>query len=136
MTPFFTGSEPVIAKEGKFKGTSILAEEQAKGLGMINRLTDAQRTKAVLNFSKTGNNNLTEAWKDNVVLDYAGVRGADLTADQKRQLLELIAVYVNNIAEGHARGWKKCAGTSIAPTSRGSAKPIPAASSITASTAR
>ena len=103
MTPFFTGSEPVIAREGKFKGTSILAEEQVKGLAMINALTDAQRAKAVLNFSKTGNNNLTEAWKDNVVLDYAGVRGSELTAPQQRQLLDLITLYVNNMAEGHAR---------------------------------
>ena len=103
MTPFFTGSEPVIAREGKFKGTSILAEEQVKGLAMINALTEAQRAKAVLNFSKTGNNNLTEAWKDNVVLDYAGVRGSELTALQQRQLLDLTALYVNNMAEGHAR---------------------------------
>jgi hypothetical protein len=103
MTPFFAGSEPVIAKSGKFAGTSILADEQTRGLAMINALTGAQRAKAILNFSKTANNNLTEAWKDNVVLDYAGVPGAELTADQKRQLLDLIALYVNNMAEGHAR---------------------------------
>ena len=40
---------------------------------MINALTDAQRQKAILRVSKTGNDNLTEAWKDNVVLDYAGL---------------------------------------------------------------
>jgi hypothetical protein len=103
MTPHFAGSEPVIAKDGKFKGTSILGEEQARGLAMINALTEPQRARAVLNFSKTGNNNLTEAWRDNVVLDYAGVRGAELTAEQKRQLLELIGLYVDNMSDGHAR---------------------------------
>ena len=103
MTPFFAGSEPVVAKAGKFAGTAILAGEQGKGLAMINALSDAQRAKAILNFSKTGNNNLTEAWKDNVVLDYAGVRGSDLTAEQQRGLLDLIALYVNNLADGHAR---------------------------------
>jgi hypothetical protein len=103
MTPFFTGSEPVIAKTGKFAGTSILAEEQAKGFALITALSEAQRAKAVLNFSKTGNNNLTEAWRDNVVLDYAGIRASELNADQRRQLLELVALYVNNMAEGHAR---------------------------------
>ena len=41
---------------------------------MLKALDEAQRKQAVLNFSKTGNNNLTEAFKDNVVLDYAGVR--------------------------------------------------------------
>ena len=103
MTPFFTGSEPVIAKAGKFKGTSILDDEQAQGLAMINALTEAQRAKAVLNFSKTGNNNLTEAWKDNVVLDFAGLRASELNAAQQKQLLALIALYVGNMSDGHAR---------------------------------
>jgi hypothetical protein len=103
MTPFFAGSEPVVARSGKFAGTAILADEQTRGLAMINALSDPQRAKAILDFSKTGNNNLTEAWKDNVVLDYAGVRGSELTADQKRQLLDLVALYVNNMSEGHAR---------------------------------
>ena len=39
---------------------------------MLQALNEAQRKKAILEFSKTGNNNLTEAFKDNVVLDYAG----------------------------------------------------------------
>ena len=72
MTPFFTGSEPVVATSGKYKGTSILQDEQNRGLALINALTDEQRKKAVLRFSKTGNDILTEAWRDNVVLDYAG----------------------------------------------------------------
>ena len=32
MTPFFAGSEPVTATSGKYKGTSILQEEQNRGL--------------------------------------------------------------------------------------------------------
>jgi hypothetical protein len=78
MTPHFSGSEPVIATSGKYKGTVILQEEQNQGFAMLKALSEAQQKKAVLNFSKTGNNNLTEAFKDNVVLDYAGVRIADL----------------------------------------------------------
>jgi hypothetical protein len=103
VTPFFAGSEPVIARSGKFAGTSILADEQAKGLALVNALTEAQRAKAILTFSKTGNNNLTEAWKDNVVLDYAGARASDLSEAQRRQLLDLVALYVDNMPEGHAR---------------------------------
>lgn len=103
MTPMFAGSEPVIAASGKFAGTAVLQDEQARGLAMVNALSDAQRKAAVLDTSKTRNNNLTEAWKDNVVLDYAGVRGSDLTKGQQQQLLDLIGIYVGNIAEGHAR---------------------------------
>ena len=70
---------------------------------MIRALDDAQRKSAILNFSKTGNNNLTEAFKDNVVLDYAGVRAGTLDAAQKKRLTELIALYVGNMDDGHAR---------------------------------
>jgi len=103
MTPFFAGSEPVIARSGKYKGTVVLQDEQNKGLAMINALNEAQRGKAILRFAKTGNESLTEAWKDNVVLDYAGVRAADLSPAQREQLVRLIAVYVNNMDDGHAR---------------------------------
>lgn len=44
------------------------------GLKLIQALSDAEWKQAILNFSKTSNHNLTEAFKDNVVLDYAGVR--------------------------------------------------------------
>ncbi len=103
MTPMFAGSEPVIASSGKYKGTVVLQDEQARGLAMVNALSDAQRKAAVLEASKTRNNNLTEAFKDNVVLDYAGVRGSDLTKGQQQQLLDLIGLYVGNMADGHAR---------------------------------
>ena len=103
MTPLFVGSEPVIAKTGKYAGTSILQAEQGKGLEMIRALTDAQRTKAVIQMAKTTNNNVGEAFKDNVVLDYAGIAGADLTAQQKTQLLALAGEYVANMDAGHAK---------------------------------
>ena len=70
---------------------------------MVQGLTDAQRKKAILNFSKTGNNNLTEAFKDNVVLDYAGARVSDLSKPQRQQLIELVNLYVSNMDDGHAR---------------------------------
>jgi hypothetical protein len=103
MTPFFAGSEPVIAKSGKYKGTSVLQDEQNNGLAVINALKEEQRKKAIIQVSKTSNNNLTEAFKDNVVLDYAGVRAAELTKEQRKQLLDLIALYVDNMDDGHAR---------------------------------
>jgi hypothetical protein len=103
MTPLFVGSEPVTARTGKYAGGSILQDEQARGLALVNALDPPQRARAVLRPTKTGNDNLTEAWRDNVVLDYAGVRAADLTPAVRQQLLDLIALYVNNLREGHAR---------------------------------
>lgn len=103
MTPFFAGSEPAVATSGKYKGTAVLQEEQDRGLSLINDLTAVQRQKAILSVSKTGDENLTEAWKDNVVLDYAGIRATELTAFQRQQLLGLISLYVDNMDDGHAR---------------------------------
>jgi hypothetical protein len=102
MTPLFAGSEPVIATSGKYKGTAVLQDEQNQGLALVKGLNDQQREKAVLQFSKTGNNNLAEAFKDNVVLDYAGVRASQLSGVQQQQLLALVGLYVNNLDDGHA----------------------------------
>jgi hypothetical protein len=103
MTPLFVGSEPVIATAGKFKGTKILQEEQDNGLAFVKSLTASQRDKAVLEVSKTGNNNVGEAFKDNVVLDYAGVPVSELSAAHKQSLLKLAALYINNTESGHAK---------------------------------
>src|SRR5262245_31522704 len=43
MTPSFWGSEPVIARSGKYKGTAILQDEQNSGLKLINALDEPQR---------------------------------------------------------------------------------------------
>jgi hypothetical protein len=102
MTPTFMGSEPVTATSGKYKGTMVLQNEQNKGLALINALDDAQREKAIIEVSKTRNNNVSEAFQDNVVLDYAGIRAIEFTVNQKAQLLDLIGEYMGNMRDGHA----------------------------------
>ena len=103
MTPAFWGSEPTVATSGKYAGTRILQDEQDRGLQMVRALTPEQRKQAILEFSKTGNNILTQAFSDNVVLDYAGVRVSTFSQAQKRHLLDLIRLYVGNLRDGHAR---------------------------------
>jgi hypothetical protein len=103
MTPTFLGSEPVIATSGKYKGVAVLQTEQDRGLALIRSLSESQRAKAIVKLSKTGNDNVGEAFRDNVVLDYAGIRAGGLTAAQQRQLLDLVGEYVSNLDEGHAQ---------------------------------
>ena len=103
MTPAFWGSEPTVAKSGKYAGTSILVDEQGRGLQMVRSLTPEQRTQATVRVDKTGNNILTQAFSDNVVLDYAGVKVSSLSPAQKKQLLDLVGLYVGNLRDGHAR---------------------------------
>ena len=103
MTPTFMGSEPVFAESGKYKGTRILDAEREKGLALLNALNPAQRTAAILDPTKTGNRNQTELFRDNVVIPLAGVRASALDARQKQLLTDLIAEFVGNMADGHAR---------------------------------
>src|SRR5262249_32387687 len=103
MTPSFFGSEPTYAAAGKYRGTRIMKGEQDTGLAFMNSLTPDQRKLATLRADKPGNDNLTEAFKDNVVLDYAGVPVRTLNASQKRQLLNLIGLYVHNMRDDQAR---------------------------------
>ena len=103
MTPLFMGSEPVIAHSGKYKGTTVLQDEQNQGLAFMQGLDAPRRAKALLRQTKTGNDNVSEAWRDNVVLDYAGLRASEMTEAQREQLLKLVDLYVGNMDDGHAK---------------------------------
>ena len=103
MTPAFWGSEPTVAKAGKYAGTVVLRDEQDKGLALVRALTPEQQRQAILQTSKRGNNILSQAFSDNIVLDYAGVRVSSFSAAQKRQLVDLIGLYLGNLRDGHAR---------------------------------
>ena len=103
MTPMFAGSEPVIARSGKYAGTAILQEEQNAGVAFMNALPEAQRAKATLRSEKTTSLNLTEAFRDNVTLEYQGLPAAEMSAAHRKQLLGLISLYVGNMADGHAK---------------------------------
>jgi hypothetical protein len=103
MTPSFWGSEPAVATSGKYAGTRIMDDEQNAGLAMVRSLTEPQRTRAILEPKKTGNNIRAQLFSDNVVIDYAGVPVSSFTASQKEQFLELIGLWVGNLRDPHAK---------------------------------
>ncbi|MDH5198637.1 MAG: DUF3500 domain-containing protein, partial [Gemmatimonadota bacterium] len=103
MSPSFMGSEPVTAQSGRYAGTTVLQEEQDKGLALATSLSAEQRRTAVLAQPKTRGNALAQAFRDNLVLDYAGIRATALTAPQRELLLDVVAEYVGNLADEHAR---------------------------------
>jgi hypothetical protein len=103
MTPTFMGSEPIRAEGGKYAGTTVLQDEQNKGLALMQALTPEQQKRARLGPAKTANNALAQAFRDNLVLDHAGIQGRDLTPPQREMLLGVIGEYVGNIAPGHAK---------------------------------
>ncbi len=103
MTPAFWGSEPAVATSGKYAGTRIMDAEQDKALELINSLDATQQSKAILMTNKTGNNILAQAFSDNLILDYAGIKISEFTPAQRSRLMDLIGLYIGNMEPDAAR---------------------------------
>jgi hypothetical protein len=103
MTPAFMGSEPVTATTTQYGALAVLQREQNAGLAFMQSLTPDQQASATISADKTGNNAQSQAFRDNIVLDYAGLSAAKLSPFQQTRLLGVVAEYVNHMAEGHAQ---------------------------------
>ncbi|WP_349352550.1 MULTISPECIES: DUF3500 domain-containing protein [unclassified Flagellimonas] len=101
MSPVFMGGEPIITTSGKYKGNTIFQDEQNMGLALMQSLEPEYQKKATITKFKTGNNNLAEANKDNLTLNYEGIPVSKFSDEQRQKLLELIYLYISNIREGH-----------------------------------
>lgn len=103
MSPVFLGSEPVHATSGKFKGTIVMQEQQNTGAAFMRSLSKDQQAEATLAEIKDQNNAVAQAYKDNINLDYAGLRASQLSDSQQQGLLALIETFVGTMSDGHAR---------------------------------
>jgi hypothetical protein len=102
MTPTFMGSEPTFAESGIYAGTSVLEAEQDLGFAFMQSLSVDQQQTAVLDPVKRRGENLAEMFSDNVVVPYQGIAATSLSASQRAGLLDLIALWVSHMPEGHA----------------------------------
>jgi hypothetical protein len=102
MTPTFMGSEPPVAKTGRYAGTAVLEEELEAGLLLVQSLDADQMAQAIVNSQKTSNNNHGELFQDNAVVPYEGLRLAQLNAQQDALARSLIALYIGNLQQDQA----------------------------------
>jgi len=102
MTPTFLGGEPVVTKSGKYEGNTILQDEQNLGLAFMTSLDADQQRLATVQTEKTANAPMAAANEDNMTLDYVGLPGSALNAEQKAKLVELVAQYIGNMRDDHA----------------------------------
>lgn len=102
MTPTFMGGEPIMTTSGKYDGNTIFQDEQNLGLQLVKSLSSDQQALAIISDSKAGHNAQTEAFRDNVVLDYEGIRVNQLSESNRQLLLSIIDQYVSNMDQGHA----------------------------------
>jgi len=103
VTPMFLGAEPAVTKSGKYVGNAVLQEEQNQGLRFLQSLDEEQKSVAILESKKSPVDINAEAWKDNLVINFAGITTQQLSSAQKDQLVGLIDLFVRNIREEHAQ---------------------------------
>jgi hypothetical protein len=101
VTPTFLGAEPVHATMGKYAGLKIFKDDEDRGLALARTLSDTQRAKTVI-APETSGQDFTTAFRDNLVLDYAGIRYDELTGTQHDLLLNLVEYHVGRMRTGHA----------------------------------
>lgn len=102
MTPTFMGSEPTRADTGRFAGTAILEDELTNGLLFVNSLTAQQRSEAIVNTVKDGNNNRGELFQDNAIVPYIGLKLDKLSSSQQVLAEKLMMLYIGKMSQEHA----------------------------------
>ncbi|HEV8020320.1 MAG TPA: DUF3500 domain-containing protein [Candidatus Lustribacter sp.] len=100
LTPYFSGSEPVEAKSGKYAGTRVFEREESTGLALMKALSPAQQDRARIGAAPP-RDVLTNAQLDNLELPPAGICWADLTPPQRELFGAILDVYVGRIRPGH-----------------------------------
>jgi len=101
VTPTFLGAEPVHAASGKYAGLRIFKDDEDRGLALIRALSQTQRAKTII-APETAGENFTTAFRDNLVLDNAGIRYEELSNPQHDLLLGLVEHHVGRLRSGHA----------------------------------
>jgi hypothetical protein len=112
LTPAFWGAEPSFADHGPFKGIRLFEDEERAGLTLMRSLSAQQQQRAIVAHSMMGgdlpegrrhfadNLHLGGAFQDNRIVPYEGLTGNDLTALQRRDLLELVQKYLGVLPPG------------------------------------
>ena len=112
LTPCFFGAEPNYADTGPFAGTRLFEDEERAGLKLMHSLSPQQQTRAIVAHSMMGgdlppgrrhfadNLHLGGAYQDNRIVPYEGLRVSELSALQRRDLMDLVAAYVAPLPTG------------------------------------
>jgi hypothetical protein len=102
MTPNFLGAEPVHATSGKYAGLRVFKADEDLGLALARTLSETQRAKTII-APETAGEDFTTAFRDNLVLDYAGIRYDELSNTQHDLLLQLVEYHGGRMRNGHSQ---------------------------------
>ena len=120
MTPTFMASEPVTATFGKYAGTRVFHEEEAKGFALMRALTLAQQQQARIGMELPGDV-FTSGFRDNIESKAEGISYGELSSEQQGLLVSLIETTSAGSDPATLRSnWRKRSSICRAPRSLGS----------------
>lgn len=124
ISPWFTGAEPNLIDDGRYRGTRILHDEERLGLALMQRLAPEHQARAQVfkllrdpamprgRWNHDDQRHLCGAYRDNRVVPYEGVVVADMTFDQQALVLEILEQYLlylparaRALRLAHIRNW-------------------------------
>jgi Protein of unknown function (DUF3500) len=100
LTPIFMGSEPVLARFGKYQGTRVFAAEEEQGYSLMGALPPEARQRATIGHDLPSEL-LSAAFNDNRRIEPAGIAYDELPAEGRERLEALLGTYVGRARPGH-----------------------------------
>jgi hypothetical protein len=101
LTPSFMGSEPVLARSGKYAGTRVFAAEEEQGLALMHSFSSDEQARATIG-TDLPSELLTASFHDNRRIDPAGIAYSELSPEGRERLEALLATYTGRVRQGHA----------------------------------
>lgn len=106
VSPWFTGAEPNLIDEGRYKGTRILEEEEKLGLRLMQSLPADKQAKAQTykllrdpamphgRWNHDDQRHLCGAYRDNRIVPYEGILVSEMTPEQQELVLGILNQYL------------------------------------------
>jgi hypothetical protein len=96
VTPFFIGTDPAEYQRSEYAGWRVLGQEEDLGIKLVTLLSPQQKAKAIKS-TTVPKDIITAAESGKRLVEDWGLRGSDMSAEQKAVLQYIIREFVFNI---------------------------------------
>jgi hypothetical protein len=95
-SPAFLGANPAIVKGGAMDGMRVLAEEEVLGRELLRTFAEKDRARVII-LAEAPRDIVTEASRRAEIGKPAGVSYKEMTADQKKAVLQVVSFYAERM---------------------------------------
>ncbi|MBZ5857171.1 DUF3500 domain-containing protein [Flavihumibacter profundi] len=96
VTPFFIGTDPAEYPNSEYAGWRVLGQEEDLGIKLMSSLSPALQEKATIS-KQVPADIITGAESGKRLIDYQGIKGAEMSKEQKAIALYIIREFVFNM---------------------------------------